>query len=124
MRQEIAITEVGGDESTLDEAWRKAAPALGRLLAEAALRAVEEGELAMVEVGGRRLIVTLEEAARCAGVATLPVDEADGAITPAALSPVSTEVDGAEDGTQVHDWGGSVPRRRAPAWTSAGITRG
>jgi len=58
----MAIGEVGGNEVTLDEAWRNAAPALGRLLAQAALRAVEDGELAMIEVDGRKVIVTLDEA--------------------------------------------------------------
>jgi hypothetical protein len=53
--------ETAGNEA-LESVWRRAAPLLGLVLAEAALRAVQMGQLQVIQVDGYRLIVTEEEA--------------------------------------------------------------
>ena len=50
------------DSHSTEQVWQAAMPQLGALLAEAALRAVDTGELALVSEDHRRTIVSLDEA--------------------------------------------------------------
>lgn len=66
----MIIVERGGAEyESLNAAFQAAAPMLGLLLAQAALRAVDEGELALVAEDGHQVIMTWEEAGDPRGVA-------------------------------------------------------
>ncbi len=67
----MEIRRVG---SISPDAWRKGATLLGAILADAALRAVESGDLSLVPWNGGMRIVTLEEAERMAS-ATQPTTE-------------------------------------------------
>ena len=68
---QMEIRRVG---SIRPDAWHKGANLLGAILADAALRAVESGDLGLVPWNGGMRIVTLEEAERMAS-ATQPTTE-------------------------------------------------